>query len=385
MGRKRGRKPKTAAPTAAQSTVDHATTAADDEDEDDVFSVTNVEIMNNPATPGSNHVSSDHHRRRGRPKKRSKHNPDKPEKPPPLLVNGEVGPEDPVEESVARVVPAMDAVVKVFCVHTEPNFSLPWQRKRQYSSSSSGFVIGGRRVLTNAHSVEHHTQVKLKKRGSDTKYLASVLAIGTECDIALLTVNDDEFWEGVSLVEFGNLPSLQDAVTVVGYPIGGDTISVTSGVVSRIEILSYVHGSTELLGLQIDAAINSGNSGGPAFNDRGKCVGIAFQSLKHEDVENIGYVIPTPVIIHFIQDYEKNGAYTGFPFLGIEWQKMENPDMRMAMGMKPNQKGVRIKRIDPTAPESEFLKPSDIILSFDGMDIANDGTGCCNFYFHPDI
>ncbi len=63
--------------------------------------------------------------------------------------------------------------------------------------------------------------------------------------------------------------------------------------------------------MQIDAAINSGNSGGPAFNDKGKCVGIAFQSLKHEDVENIGYVIPTPVIMHFIKDYEKNGEYTG--------------------------------------------------------------------------
>ncbi|KAL5544254.1 hypothetical protein UlMin_008038 [Ulmus minor] len=277
-------------------------------------------------------------------------------------------------ESVARVLPAMDAVVKVFCVHTEPNFSLPWQRKRQYSSSSSGFIISGRRVLTNAHSVEHYTQVKLKKRGSDTKYLATVLAIGTECDIAMLTVDDDEFWEGVSVVEFGNLPALQDAVTVVGYPIGGDTISVTSGVVSRIEILSYAHGSTELLGLQIDAAINSGNSGGPAFNDKGNCVGIAFQSLKHEDVENIGYVIPTPVIMHFIQDYEKNGAYTGFPILGVEWQKMENPDLRRSVGMKPDQKGVRIRRIDPTAPESQVLKPSDIILSFDGVYIANDGT-----------
>nr|GLL22333.1 protease Do-like 9 [Ipomoea trifida] len=308
----------------------------------------------------------------------------------------------------------MDAVVKVFCTHTEPNFSLPWQRKRQFSSSSSGFVIKGRRVLTNAHSVEHYTQVKLKKRGSDTKYLATVLAIGTECDIgeqfnqfsflptsltkvalvidqilcaqswltivqksqslSLLTVEDDEFWEGVSPVEFGNLPALQDAVTVVGYPIGGDTISVTSGVVSRIEILSYVHGSTELLGLQIDAAINSGNSGGPAFNDKGNCVGIAFQSLKHEDAENIGYVIPTPVIMHFIQDYEKNGAYTGFPILGVEWQKMENPDLRLSVGMKSDQKGVRIRRIDPTSPESKVLKPSDIILSFDGVNIANDGT-----------
>ncbi|PWZ09539.1 hypothetical protein Zm00014a_031535 [Zea mays] len=189
--------------------------------------------------------------------------------------------------------------------------------------------------------------VKLKKRGFDTKYLATVLAIGTDRENRMhsnffivflekytkiifygiyetseaiasfelwhahLTVNDDEFWEGVSPIEFGTLPVLQDAVTVVGYPIGRDTISVTSGVVSRIEILSYVHGSTELLGLQIDAAINSGNSGGPTFNDRGKCVGIAFQSLKHEDAENICYVIPTPIITHFIEDYKKSGEYTG--------------------------------------------------------------------------
>ncbi|KAJ6375588.1 hypothetical protein OIU77_000548 [Salix suchowensis] len=329
--KKRDRKSKT------QTTLDPTSSTINDE----VFSVNNVEIVNSTAPTSA----KKHENRRGRPKKRPKHSPEKPEKPPPI-VNGEIGVAPPVE-GVNRVVPEMDAVVKVFCVHTEPNLSLPWQRKRQYSSSSSGFVICGRRVLTNAHSVEHYTQVKLKKRGSDTKYLATVLAIGTECDIALLTVNDDEFWEGVSPVEFGELPALQDAVTVVGYPIGGDTISVTSGVVSRIEILSYVHGSTELLGLQIDAAINSGNSGGPAFNDKGECVGIAFQSLKHEDAENIGYVIPTPVIKHFIQDYERNGSYTGFPFLGIEWQKMENPDMRMAM---------------------------DIILSFDRVDIANDGT-----------
>ncbi|KAL7179339.1 hypothetical protein ACSBR1_042681 [Camellia fascicularis] len=390
--RKRGRKPKNRLPetldfptttTAAGDGAGGASSSSPVVDNDVVFSVSNVELIdNNPA--------STHRRRRGRPRKDSDHS-DKTDK---TLVasptrriesNGVrnlVSVEQPSAAAtarwesvaVAKAVPSMEAVVKVFCAHTEPNFSLPWQRKRQYSSSSSGFVIGGRRVLTNAHSVEHYTQVKLKKRGSDTKYVATVLAIGTECDIAMLTVDSDEFWEGVSPVQFGDLPTLQDAVTVVGYPIGGDTISVTSGVVSRIEILSYVHGSTELLGLQIDAAINSGNSGGPAFNDKGNCVGIAFQSLKHEDVENIGYVIPTPVIMHFIQDYEKNGAYTGFPILGVEWQKMENPDMRISMGMKPDQKGVRIRRIDPTAPESEVLNPSDIILSFDGVDVANDGT-----------
>lgn len=378
--RKRGRKPKKQQAETIEVTVD------------DVVSPTTADTADTEASPSR--------RSQGRPLKIGKHAKSwdisiiaSPVRRSSRFSNGDCGPvlsngvgdrhvsvvaepaPPPVRlETVARVVPSMDAVVKVFCVHTDPNFSLPWQRKRQYSSSSSGFIIGERRVLTNAHSVEHHTQVKLKKRGSDIKYLATVLSIGTECDIAMLTVSDDEFWKGVSPVEFGELPVLQDAVTVVGYPIGGDTISVTSGVVSRMEILSYVHGSTELLGLQIDAATNSGNSGGPAFNDKGECVGIAFQSIKHEDVENIGYVIPTPVIMHFIRDYEKNGSYTGFPILGVEWQKMENPDLRVSMGMGPNQKGVRIRRIEPTAPESHVLKPSDVILSFDGVNIANDGT-----------
>ncbi|KAI3896490.1 hypothetical protein MKX03_013590 [Papaver bracteatum] len=277
-------------------------------------------------------------------------------------------------KDVKKVAPFMDAVVKVFCAHSAPNYSLPWQRVRQYASTSSGFIISGRKVLTTAHSVEHYTKVKLKKRGSDVKYLAKVLAIGNDCDIAMLTVEGDEFWEGVSPIEFGSLPALQDAVTVVGYPVGGDTISVTSGVVSRIEMFLYEQGSAELLGLQIDAAINSGNSGGPAFSDKGKCVGIAFQSSANAYVENMGYVIPTDVVMHFIQDYEKKKEYTGFPTLGFEWETMENPDLRMAMGMSSNQKGILVSRIAPTSPEFHVLKPYDVILSFDGIDVGNDGT-----------
>lgn len=178
------------------------------------------------------------------------------------------------------------------------------------------------------------TQIKVKRRGSDTKFVAKLLSVGQECDVACVTVEDPEFWAGLEPVAFGDLPRLQDSITVIGYPIGGDTMSVTSGVVSRIEVTSYVHGASELLGIQVDAAINSGNSGGPAFNDRGQCVGIAFQSLKNEDIENISYVIPTPVITHFITDYERNGLYTGFPTLGVEWQKMESAVCRRALGME---------------------------------------------------
>ena len=93
----------------------------------------------------------------------------------------------------------------------------------------------------------------------------------------MLDVEDEGFWNGVPPLELGPLPRLQDSVAVVGYPVGGDTISVTAGVVSRIEVTDYSHGSSDLLAIQIDAAINGGNSGGPVFNRSGQCVGIAFQ------------------------------------------------------------------------------------------------------------
>ncbi|XP_074588413.1 protease Do-like 2, chloroplastic [Curcuma longa] len=267
----------------------------------------------------------------------------------------------------------LNAVVKVYCTHTAPDYSLPWQKQRQFTSTGSAFMIGDGKLLTNAHCVEHGTQVKVKRRGDDTKYVAKVLARGIECDIALLAVESEEFWKGAEPLHFGQLPCLQDAVTVVGYPLGGDTISVTKGVVSRIEVTSYAHGSSDLLGIQIDAAINPGNSGGPAFNDRGECIGVAFQVFRSEDTENIGYVIPTTVVSHFLDDYERNGKYTGFPSLGVLLQKLENPALRACLKV-PSNEGVLVRRVEPTSPANDVLKEGDVIVSFDGVQVGSEGT-----------
>ncbi|KAL9235805.1 hypothetical protein vseg_010540 [Gypsophila vaccaria] len=267
----------------------------------------------------------------------------------------------------------LNAVVKVYCTHTAPDYSLPWQKQRQYTSTGSAFMIGDGKLLTNAHCVEHDTQVKVKRRGDDTKYVAKVLARGIDCDVALLSVENEEFWKGAEPLRIGRLPRLQDSVTVVGYPLGGDTISVTKGVVSRIEVTSYAHGSSDLLGIQIDAAINPGNSGGPAFNDQGECIGIAFQVLRSDDTENIGYVIPTTVVSHFLTDYERNGKYTGFPCLGVLMQKLENPALRDCLKV-PTNEGVLIRRVEPTSDAHNVLKEGDVIVSFDGVRVGCEGT-----------
>ncbi|KAF5744168.1 hypothetical protein HS088_TW08G00764 [Tripterygium wilfordii] len=234
-------------------------------------------------------------------------------------------------------------------------------------------MIGDGKLLTNAHCVEHSTQIKVKKRGDDTKYVAKVLARGIDCDIALLSVESKEFWKGAKQLHFGHLPRLQDAVTVVGYPLGGDTISVTKGVVSRIEVTSYAHGSSDLLGIQIDAAINPGNSGGPAFNDRGECIGMAFQAYRSDEAENIGYVIPTTVVSHFLDDYERNGKYTGFPSLGVLLQKLENPAIRACLKV-PSNEGVLVRKVGPTSDANNVLKEGDVIVSFDDVPVGCEGT-----------
>lgn len=267
----------------------------------------------------------------------------------------------------------LNAVVKVYCTHTAPDYSLPWQKQRQYTSTGSAFMIGDGKLLTNAHCVEHDTQVKVKRRGDDTKYVAKVVARGVECDMALLSVESSEFWEGAEPLQFGHLPRLQDAVTVVGYPLGGDTISVTKGVVSRIEVTSYAHGLSDLLGIQIDAAINPGNSGGPAFNDEGECIGVAFQVFRSDDVENIGYVIPTTVVSHFLEDYQRNGKYTGFPCLGVLLQKLENPALRACLKV-PSNEGVLVRRVEPTSDATNVLKEGDVIVSFDDIRVGCEGT-----------
>ncbi|WCJ21423.1 DEGP protease 2 [Euphorbia peplus] len=280
---------------------------------------------------------------------------------------------DMVETGNLEDTAFLNAVVKVYCTHTAPDYSLPWQRQRQYTSTGSAFMIGDRKLLTNAHCVEYDTQVKVKRRGDDTKYVAKVLARGVDCDIALLSVDNEEFWEGVEPLQLGQLPHLQAAVTVVGYPLGGDTISVTKGVVSRIEVTSYAHGSSDLLGIQIDAAINPGNSGGPAFNDQGECIGVAFQVYRSDDAENIGYVIPTTVVSHFLSDYEKNGKYTGFPCLGVLLQKLENPALRECLKVQSNE-GVLVRRVEPTSDASKVLKEGDVIVSFDDVHVGCEGT-----------
>lgn len=176
-------------------------------------------------------------------------------------------------------------------------------------------------------------------------------------------------------LEMGGLPELHSKVTVIGYPTGGDNVSVTHGVVSRIEPQSYTDSpGHELLAIQIDAAINPGNSGGPALDEEHRVVGVAFCSL--QGAENIGYIIPTPIILHFLEDVHRNkGAYTGFVRLGLITQSLDqNPAACDYFKLKKGMSGLLVANVDVVGDAHNKIKKDDVLLAVDGVALANDGT-----------
>jgi S1-C subfamily serine protease len=262
------------------------------------------------------------------------------------------------------------SMVKIYCVQNAPDYDNPWNMSGPEMVSGSGCVIEGNRILTNAHVVSDHTYILVRLHGQFQKYQARILAISHEADLALLSVDNSEFFEGVKPLTFGKLPEVEQEVVVCGFPEGGDSLSTTKGVISRIENQRYAHSWLELLAGQLDAAINPGNSGGPVMVGN-RIVGVVMQTRKKS--ENIGYMVPVTVIKHFLIDLE-DGRYDGFPEDGIIFQPLENQSLKDMYGLDVYRSGVLVTSVIPGSPAKNKIFPDDILLSVDGHQIADDGT-----------
>ncbi len=266
------------------------------------------------------------------------------------------------------------SVVKVMTTSDTPDYDQPWQTQGPEGAVGSGVIITtsrGPRVLTNAHVVGNQVFVEVHRYGESRKFEAAVESVGHVCDLALLKIEDPDFMDGAPPLPIGDLPSMGDRVAVLGFPVGGDRLSITEGIVSRIEMAPYAHSQRNLLAVQIDAAINSGNSGGPVVKD-GEVVGLAFEAM--EDAENIGYMIGAPVVQHFLRDVEQD-VHDGFPELGVMAQQLESKAHRRSLGLQPKSHGgVLITRVIHGSSAWGKLKKGDVLLALDGKKIAADGS-----------
>jgi S1-C subfamily serine protease len=270
-------------------------------------------------------------------------------------------------QELVKPDPIRDSVVKVFTTIRPPDPMHPWQKGSPQEATGSGVVIDNKRILTNAHVVIYGNQVFVQPNGSGEKIPAKIEAIAPGIDLAVLKLDDDSFFAKRPAVKRAEtLPEIKDSVLVYGFPTGGAGISLTKGIVSRIEFVSYGY-STAGLRIQIDAAVNPGNSGGPALvNDT--MIGLVNSRLGGGD--NIGYIIPGEEIDLFLKDVA-DGKYDGKPNLIDSIQTLENDALKAKLGIKKSS-GMVVHQ--PAVDSADYpLKKWDVITKIGDKEVDNVG------------
>jgi len=261
-----------------------------------------------------------------------------------------------------------NSVVKIFSTMRYPDPYRPWTKESPSDATGTGVVIKGKRILTNAHVVNYASQIQVQANQAGDKLSATVAFIAPGIDLAVLKLNDESFFDAhPPLAMSTNLPAIKDSVMAYGFPEGGNNLSITKGIVSRIEFAEYnlfVGG----LRIQVDAAINPGNSGGPAVVGD-KMIGLAFSHLGQSD--NISYIIPVEEIELFLQDIA-DGHYDGKPALYDELQTLENPALRDFLKIDKSVNGMVVHK--PVKDTADYpLKEWDVITRIGDVPVDDQG------------
>jgi S1-C subfamily serine protease len=266
--------------------------------------------------------------------------------------------------------PAIEnSVVKVFATMRYPDPFKPWAKQAPSEVTASGVVIEGRRILTNAHVVLYASQVQIQANAAGDKLPATVVAVAPGIDLAVLELEDATFFDThPPVARASKLPQIKDAVLAYGFPTGGNSLSITKGIVSRIEFVAYNYPVFGLR-IQVDAAINPGNSGGPAIAGD-KMIGLAFSKLGG-DTQNIGYIIPNEEVDLFLKDIA-DGRYDGKPAMYDELQTLENPALREYLKLDKSVEGMVVHRPDKS-DASYPLKEWDVLTRVGDTPIDNQG------------
>lgn len=269
--------------------------------------------------------------------------------------------------------PIQKSLVRITTTAVEPGYRAPWNAGMIARGVGAGFVIDGNRIMTNAHVVSNARFITVERDNDPNKYPATVQFVAHDCDLALLTVASPNFFKDMVPLKLGGIPALESTVSAYGYPIGGDRMSITTGIVSRIDFNLYAHSSIDShLAIQISAQINPGNSGGPVMQDA-KVVGVAFQGYSGDVAQGVAYMIPTPVITRFLKDVS-DGHYDKYVDLGLTYLKLLNTAQRHYLGLKDDGRGVLVETVVAAGPCNGEVKSGDVLLSIDNHPISSDGT-----------
>jgi serine protease Do len=219
-------------------------------------------------------------------------------------------------------------------------------------------------VVTNNHVVEDADDITVTM-GDGEKYSAKLIGTDPRTDLALIQVSDTK--TKFPYVEFSTkTPRVGDWVLAVGNPFGlGGT--VTAGIISAH---NRDIGSGPYDYLQIDAAVNRGNSGGPSFDLDGKVIGVntAIFSPSGGNV-GIAFAVPAALVKQVVSELQSHGSVDR-GWLGVVIQNV-NDDIADSIGL-PEPKGAMITKVTEDGPAAkEDIKPGDVIVGVNGAEVED--------------
>ncbi|MGG1016575.1 serine protease HtrA [Bacillus subtilis] len=248
------------------------------------------------------------------------------------------------------------------------------------SGSGSGVIFkkenGKAYIITNNHVVEGASSLKVSLYDG-TEVTAKLVGSDSLTDLAVLQISDDHV---TKVANFGDSSDLRTGETVIaiGDPLGKDlSRTVTQGIVSGVDrtvSMSTSAGETSINVIQTDAAINPGNSGGPLLNTDGKIVGINSMKISEDDVEGIGFAIPSndvkPIAEELLSKGQIERPYIGVSMLDLEQVPQNYQEGTLGLFGSQLNKGVYIREVTSGSPaEKAGLKAEDIIIGLKGKEI----------------
>ena len=204
---------------------------------------------------------------------------------------------------------------------------------------------------------------------NNTEYPATLVGTDETTDIAVIRINAS----GLTPAELGTSASLQvgQSVVVIGNPLGKEfSGSVTTGVISALDRQVEFEDGSVYNYIQTDAAINSGNSGGPLVNMQGQVIGINAAKIDTSVAEGMGFAIPIDEVVPVANDLMKYGYVTDRPYIGIGGEGLN--EQYSSFYNLPQ--GVHILSIEEGSPAAETeLQVDDIITHINGVEINSVG------------
>ena len=245
-----------------------------------------------------------------------------------------------------------------------------WGQTVRNPVAGSGFVITeDGYILTNYHVIDGVEDLKVSF-SDGTTYDAVVVGGEEDNDIAVLKIDAS----GLTPVVVGNSEDLKvgEQVVAIGNPLGELTFTLTAGYVSALDRNISMSDGTVINVLQTDAAINSGNSGGPLFNLYGECIGIVNAKYSNNgssqaSIEGIGFAIPINDVIDMVTDIMEHGYVTGKPFLGVQVGSVNSSAQQYGVPA-----GATLETVTPGfAADKGGLKEGDILTAIDDTTLTS--------------